>query len=330
MKRICAPARLFSAILAALDRRLTRRRVECRGRGADRAARLHADGQRARRRPSTRLRRSRGSPRSAQSATSCRSRRARPSRTTASCSTASRTSRRSPRRSLTLPWITGNPHSLYARVRAILAGGGTSPWSADYGFDVVPPAPPTSISSYNGLLRWSPVQGATGYEVWLLDAAKIERRQHERSRRARVLRLAVVERIRALARACRCGSNVVGRINGMPVTHARRVEPDLYGARHSLPADAPIQLVGTVSESFSDGSMASSAHKLMPAFVWTGNEDPLDRNAGLPLPRRSVHRQQLSQQGLDGCRGHVAGLRAALVRSRHRRRTELHAGRRSS
>src|SRR3974377_1058786 len=38
--------------------------------------------------------------------------------------------------SLTLPWITGNPHSLYARVRAILARGGTSPWSSEYGFDV--------------------------------------------------------------------------------------------------------------------------------------------------------------------------------------------------
>src|SRR4051794_40855294 len=76
--------------------------------------------------------------------------------------------------SLALPWITGNPHSLYARVRAIRAGGGTSPWSSEYGFDVTPPAPPTSISSYNGLLRWSPVQGASGYEVWLLDAKKAE------------------------------------------------------------------------------------------------------------------------------------------------------------
>src|SRR5437016_1972263 len=39
---------------------------------------------------------------------------------------------------LTLPWITGNPHSLYARVRAITSTGAT-PWSTGFGFDMVPP-----------------------------------------------------------------------------------------------------------------------------------------------------------------------------------------------
>jgi hypothetical protein len=36
--------------------------------------------------------------------------------------------------------------------------------------------------------------------------------------------------------------------------------------------NTPIHLVGTVSESFSDGSASSSAHKLMPGFVWTGDQ----------------------------------------------------------
>ncbi len=129
--------------------------------------------------------------------------------------------------SLTLPWITGNPHSLYARVRAIRVRGVTSPWSADYGFDVVPPAPPASISSYDGLLRWSPVQGATGYQVWLLDAAKIEtvntnvldeREFYDSSFSGNLL-----WRVRALRLTCR-------RPAQRDADHdARRLEPDLYG-----------------------------------------------------------------------------------------------------
>ena len=74
---------------------------------------------------------------------------------------------------LTLPWITGNPHSLYARVRAVLATGVT-PWSDGFGFDMAPPAPPTPLPSYPGLIRWTPIEGATAYQVWLVDAKKME------------------------------------------------------------------------------------------------------------------------------------------------------------
>jgi hypothetical protein len=173
---------------------------------------------------------------------------------------------------LTLPWITGNPHSLYARVRAILVGGGTSPWSADYGFDVVPPAPPTSISSYNGLLRWAPVQGATGYDVWLLDAHKIEGVNTNVFDEREFFGASFVSNVRWRVRATRL--DVVPRLNGMPVsTHG--AWSLIYTATAALPTATPIQLVGTVSESFSGGSAGAPAHKLMPGFVWTGNEDPL-------------------------------------------------------
>ena len=74
---------------------------------------------------------------------------------------------------LTLPWVTGSPHALYARVRALTAGGAT-PWSNPFGFDVTPPPAPTPLPSYPGVLRWTTVEGATAYEVWLLDAHKTE------------------------------------------------------------------------------------------------------------------------------------------------------------
>ena len=37
---------------------------------------------------------------------------------------------------LTLPWITGNPHALFARVRAIKRSSST-PWSKAFGFDML-------------------------------------------------------------------------------------------------------------------------------------------------------------------------------------------------
>ena len=40
---------------------------------------------------------------------------------------------------LTLPWINGSPHALYARVRAVLVDESTTLWSPAYGFDMDPP-----------------------------------------------------------------------------------------------------------------------------------------------------------------------------------------------
>jgi len=72
---------------------------------------------------------------------------------------------------LTLPWITGNPYSLFARVRAHVQGDATA-WSSRYGFRIKSPPAPLSLSSganpKPGMVRWTPVDGATGYEVAFL------------------------------------------------------------------------------------------------------------------------------------------------------------------
>ena len=73
---------------------------------------------------------------------------------------------------ISLPWMTGNPYSLYAHVRAVTRKGPQS-WSVPFGFNMrwsVVPAPLTP--AYPGLLRWTPVPGANAYAVWLLDAGK--------------------------------------------------------------------------------------------------------------------------------------------------------------
>ncbi|HZC29164.1 MAG TPA: hypothetical protein VE269_05435, partial [Gaiellaceae bacterium] len=73
----------------------------------------------------------------------------------------------------TLPWTSNN---LYARVRAVFAKS-ASPWSAPFSFDMTPPAAPSPEplpSGAAGLLRWTPVEGADAYEVWLIDVPKRE------------------------------------------------------------------------------------------------------------------------------------------------------------
>ena len=73
---------------------------------------------------------------------------------------------------LTLPWMTGDPYAAYARVRAITRSG-VSPWSDAYGFNVTWQQLPEQTTSYPGLSRWTPVEGATSYQVWFTDINRV-------------------------------------------------------------------------------------------------------------------------------------------------------------
>jgi hypothetical protein len=68
---------------------------------------------------------------------------------------------------LQLPWLTGNPYGIWARVRAS-SGTRTSQWSAPFGFNMQWQNVPERRASAEGLIRWSAVAGATGYEVLYL------------------------------------------------------------------------------------------------------------------------------------------------------------------
>lgn len=175
---------------------------------------------------------------------------------------------------LTLPWITGNPHSLYARVRGILADGSTTPWSASFGFDMVAPAPPTPLASYPGLLRWTPIEGAAAYQVWFVDTGKMEtvttnvldEREFYTFHQAQSWMGSVRWRIRVV----RPQSGQLSRLNSIPAANYGPWSTT-YVSTNPAYAGGPLKLVGTVSDVFSDGSDGSPAHKLMPAFLWTGN-----------------------------------------------------------
>jgi hypothetical protein len=178
---------------------------------------------------------------------------------------------------LTLPWITGNPHSLYARVRA-LVGSDPGPWSVAFGFDMTAPAPPSPLSSAPGVLRWTPVSDAIGYEVWLIDTGSppvtvktnvLDEREfytfHQNAKWTNTVRWRI--RTRRLDAGPASGK----RINGVPASQVGAWSP-VYSSTNPAPTGGPITLANTVSDVVSDGSDGASAHRLMPAFTWTGNQ----------------------------------------------------------
>ncbi len=176
---------------------------------------------------------------------------------------------------VTLPWITGNPHSLYARVRAITTNGAT-PWSSAFGFDMVPPPAPAALTSYPGLLRWSTIDGAYGYQVWIIETRKIENvtsnvldeRELYTLHQSAQWTANVHWRVRAL-RLTNTSTGAV--LNGVPAIQYGAWSP-VYSAPNPTPTDSPLKLVATVSTITSDGTTGSEAHTLMPAFTWTGDQ----------------------------------------------------------
>jgi hypothetical protein len=179
--------------------------------------------------------------------------------------------------SLTLPWITGQAsgkHALYARVRAVTRGSIT-PWSAGYGLDIEPFETPKPLPSSPGVLRWSPVEGAGGYQVWLVDADKFEvvytnvldEREFYTFHRAANWTGTVRWRIRAL----RNDVNFDKRQNSIPAVGYGPWSP-VYSSSNPAYKGGPIKLLGTLSDVASNGGSSSPAHELMPAFLFEGDQ----------------------------------------------------------
>jgi hypothetical protein len=178
---------------------------------------------------------------------------------------------------LTLPWITGNPHSLYARVRALL-GTEPGPWSAAFGFDVTAPAPPAPLPAPAGVLRWTPITDAAAYNVWLIDTGNppvtvktnvLDEREFYTFHQAAKWTGTIRWRIRAIRMDT--GAIASKRLNGLPASQVGAWSP-VYSSTNPVPLGGPITLGNTISDVVSDGTPGAPAHRLMPAFTWTGNQ----------------------------------------------------------
>jgi hypothetical protein len=174
---------------------------------------------------------------------------------------------------LTLPWITGNPHALFARVRAIKSRSSTQ-WSAPFGFDMEPSAAPKPLPSQPGLLRWTPIEGADGYQVWLVDVPKMEvvftnvldEREFYTFHRSANWTATIRWRIRAL----RADNQKSARQNGLPAIGYGPWSP-VYSSTNPTYNGGPIRLGSTVSDVVANGDASSTAHRLMPAFTFSGD-----------------------------------------------------------
>src|SRR6476660_4808809 len=161
-----------------------------------------------------------------------------------------------------LPWITGNPHALFARVRGITAST-TTPWSTPFGFDMAPGSAPKPLPSEPGLLRWSPIEGADGYEVWFVDINNptpkmetvftnvLDEREFYTFHRTASWTSNVRWRIRAL-RTDRTDDNMQSRQNGLPAVGYGPWSP-VYSSTNPPYVGGPIQLGHTISDIVSTG-----------------------------------------------------------------------------
>ena len=173
---------------------------------------------------------------------------------------------------LSLPWITGTPYSLYARVRGATPKTLT-PWSKPFGFNMRWPAVPQPLNpTYPGLLRWTPIEGATGYDVWFVEPRKVisvntnvaDQREYWTFHQTAQWTSKVTWRVRAK----RAGYGK--RQNGVPaVTHGPW--SPVYTSVNPPFAVGPLSGAATVSDIVSTTG-SPGVHRLMPAFAYTGNQ----------------------------------------------------------
>lgn len=182
---------------------------------------------------------------------------------------------------LSLPWITGNPYSLYAHVRAWTREGVT-PWSAPFGLNMRWPDVPKPLTpSYPGLLRWSKVPGASGYMVWLLDVGRwfttrtnmADEREYYTFHQSPAWTSTVHWRVRPLRWIDGATDN------DLPVVSYGRWSP-VYTSVNPPFATGPLTTLETVSDVVSDAAHPRT-HETTPAFVYGGDTSIWGSSFGL-------------------------------------------------
>ena len=171
-----------------------------------------------------------------------------------------------------LPWLTGSPYALYARVRAITARG-VSGWSRPYGFNVRWATVPQQLPSDAGMSRWTIVPGATSYNVWFVDvfpgkvvATKTNAVDH-REFYSFHQQPAYSGTVRFRVRAVR---NLYGSIpTGLPAVSHGPWSPIFTSTNPAL-AGGVVSPVTAISDSVTSTLTAPALHRLTPGFAFSG------------------------------------------------------------
>lgn len=179
---------------------------------------------------------------------------------------------------LTLPWMTGAPFAAYARVRAWTRTGPTA-WGSAYGFNLRwTDIPKPTVTAHTGLASWTPVDGATSYQVWFPDVGRVvetrvtsvDERELYAFHQTPAWTSAVHWRVRAVRR--------VAKLQGF-------ITPVNYGpwsptyTANNPPLDTgALRLVAAVTARATTVPGKPGAHEVTPAFVFTGTHG-LDGNS---------------------------------------------------
>src|SRR5919198_754652 len=121
---------------------------------------------------------------------------------------------------------------------------------------------------------WDPVAGAVGYQVWLIDIPKMEvvysnvldEREFYTFHRSS----SWIGTVRWRIRAIRADNQKSARQNGLPAIGYGPWSP-VYSSTNPAYAGGTIKLGPTVSDVIANGDRSSSAHRLMPAFTFSGD-----------------------------------------------------------
>jgi hypothetical protein len=179
---------------------------------------------------------------------------------------------------LALPWVTGKPYSLFARVRAQTQLGMT-PWSRSFGFNVRWTQIPAPLPAPNGLLRWTPVDGATAYEIWesnSLDpnsSSIVWWKEHYVATNVTDMRdwftfhpdwaASIYWRVRAVRMT-------YGATQNKQTTTTYGAWSPVFRAGATPASTSRLSVDSTVSNVIGTFSRPTT-HALMPGFTWTGN-----------------------------------------------------------
>jgi hypothetical protein len=174
---------------------------------------------------------------------------------------------------IALPWMTGKPYALYARVRTVV-GSRVSTWSTPFGFNLRSDSSPLQVSSYPGLVHWSVVDGATRYQVWYTDIGKqffslttyADEREFYTFHQQAPWPSVVHWRVRAVR------ATYGSPVSGLPVV-AYGPWSQIYTSYNPPFATGPLSVSSTVSETADANGTADATepHSHTPAFLFNGD-----------------------------------------------------------
>lgn len=172
-----------------------------------------------------------------------------------------------------VPWMTGQPYALWAHVRTWV-GNRVSAWSAPFGFDTAWRQVPAQLAAPTGLVRWTPVDGATAYELWFLNApgtggvrfTTLTNVADERE--YWTFHPGAAATVRWRVRAVRT-VRTAALGNGVPITVYGPYSPVFTSTNPAAAPGGPLAGAHVVSDV--DSTPATPrANALTPGFAWTG------------------------------------------------------------